>query len=181
MYSKEIGRFDIKHCFFTSSTSHGLHDLRNKRYKRFEGCERGAPHGYVTPFSFGLSSWVSGLSNDVYIFSVLALVLSEIDQRQEASLFCFLFLWIWPRKIRQTSCWIFQICRDCNHKNIGIPKLSVSYQTSLSEEFKKIFFFIIMSSNHEEMFVWNASIWVGGPCTYHRYTYHRYTYHRYTY
>ena len=22
-----------------------------------------------------------------------------------------------------------------------------------------------MSSNHEKMFVWNASIWVGGPCT----------------
>ena len=35
------------------------------------------------------SSWVLGLSYEVYIFSVLALVLSEIDQRQEATLFLF--------------------------------------------------------------------------------------------
>ena len=35
------------------------------------------------------SSWVSGISYEVYISSVLALVLSEIDQRQEAGLFLF--------------------------------------------------------------------------------------------
>jgi hypothetical protein len=55
-------------------------------------------------------------------------------------------------------------CRDCDHKTICIPKLNVLYQISLSEVFKNIFFFIIMSSNHEKMLVWNASIWVGGPC-----------------
>ena len=37
------------------------------------------------------NSWVLGLSYEVYIFSVLALVLSEIDQRQEATLFLFHF------------------------------------------------------------------------------------------
>ena len=35
------------------------------------------------------SSCVLGLSYEVYIVSVLALVLSEIDQRQEAGLFLF--------------------------------------------------------------------------------------------
>ena len=66
---------------------------------------------------------------------------------------------------RDLDFWIFQICRDCDHETICIPKLNVLYQISLSEDFKNIFFFIIMSSNHEKMFVWNASIWVGGPCS----------------
>ena len=65
------------------------------------------------------NSWVLGLSYEVYIFSVLALVLSEIDQRQEAT---FSFIWIWPWKIRKTTRWIFQICKDCDHENIGIYK-----------------------------------------------------------
>ena len=78
--------------------------------------------------------------------------------------FCFHFhlniLW----KISKTTHWIFQICQDCDHKTICIPKLNVLNKISLSEDFKNIFFFIIMSSNLEKMFPWNASIWVGGPC-----------------
>ena len=42
--------------------------------------------------------------------------------------------------------------------------MNVLYQISLSQEFKNIFFFIIMSPNHEKMFNWNASIWVDWPC-----------------
>jgi hypothetical protein len=49
-----MGRFDIKYYFFTSSTSHGLHDLRKKRYKNFEGMWAWGPHGYATPLSLGL-------------------------------------------------------------------------------------------------------------------------------
>jgi hypothetical protein len=79
--------------------------------------------------------------------------------------FVFTFIWIWPQKISKTTHWIFQICRDCDHETICIPKLNVLYQISLSEDFKNIFVFIIMSSNHEKMFVWNASIWFGRPCT----------------
>ena len=50
----EIGRFDMKHYFFTSLTSHGLHDLRKKRYKIFEEMWVWGPHGYATPFSLRL-------------------------------------------------------------------------------------------------------------------------------
>ena len=50
----EIGRFDMKHYFFTSLTSHGLHDLRKKRYKIFEEMWAWGLHGYATPFSLRL-------------------------------------------------------------------------------------------------------------------------------
>ena len=51
------------------------------------------------------SSWVLGLSYEVYIFSVLALVLSEIDQRQEATLFLFSLSFEYGRKksVRQLT------------------------------------------------------------------------------
>ena len=112
------------------------------------------------------SSWVLGLSCEVYIFSVLALVLSGIDQRQEATSFLFPLSFEYSRKkIGKATCWIFQICKDCYHENIVTPKLNVLYQISLSQNLKNIFFFIIMYCNHEKMFVWNASIWVGGPWT----------------
>ena len=53
-WDPEIGRFDKKHYFFTSLTSHGLHDLRRKRYKRFEEMWAWGPHGYATPLSLRL-------------------------------------------------------------------------------------------------------------------------------
>ena len=53
-WDPEIGRFDMKHYFFTSLTSHGLHDLRKKRYKIFEEMWAWGPHGYATPFSLRL-------------------------------------------------------------------------------------------------------------------------------
>ena len=51
----------------------------------------GVAHAWVchTLVPQAQSSWVSGISYGVYIFSVLGLVLSEIDQRQEAGLFLF--------------------------------------------------------------------------------------------
>ena len=49
----------------------------------------GPPWVCHTLVPWAQSSWVLGLSYEVYIFSVLALVLSEIDQRQEATLFLF--------------------------------------------------------------------------------------------
>ena len=53
-WDPEIGRFDMKHYFFTSLTSHGLHDLRKKRYKIFEEMWAWGLHGYATPFSLRL-------------------------------------------------------------------------------------------------------------------------------
>ena len=53
-WDSEIGRFDMKHYFFTSLTSHGLHDLRKKRYKIFEEMWAWGLHGYATPFSLRL-------------------------------------------------------------------------------------------------------------------------------
>ena len=46
-WDPEIGRFDMKHYFFTSLTSHGLHDLRKKRYKIFEEMWAWGLHGYT--------------------------------------------------------------------------------------------------------------------------------------
>ena len=40
--------------FFTSLTSHGLHDLRKKRYKDFEGMWAWGSYGYATPLSLRL-------------------------------------------------------------------------------------------------------------------------------
>ena len=53
-WDPEMGRFDMKHYFLTSLTSHGLHDLRKKRYKIFEEMWAWGPHGYATPFSLRL-------------------------------------------------------------------------------------------------------------------------------
>ena len=115
------------------------------------------------------SSWVLGLSYEVYIFFCTSI--GSVRNWSKAGgyiVFVFTFIWIWPQQISKTTPWIFQICRDCDQKTIRIPKLNVLYQISLSEDFKNIFFFIIMSSNREKMFVWNASIWVDGPCRYVR-------------
>ena len=112
------------------------------------------------------SSWVLGLLYEVYIFFCTSI--GSVRNWSKAGgyiVFVFTFIWICLQKIRKTNHWIFQICRDCDHKTIFIPKLIVLYQISLSEDFKNIFLFIIMWCNHEKMFVWNASIWVGGPCT----------------
>ena len=49
-----------------------------------------------------------------------------------------------------------------------LGELSVFYQISPSQDFKNNFILDRMSFNYEEMFVWNASIWVRGPCRYLR-------------
>ena len=61
--------------------------------------------------------------------------------------------------------YIFSFWGRGGHVRLMKWKNNVLYQISLSEDFKNIFLFIIMSSNHEKMFIWNKSIWVGGPCT----------------
>ena len=43
-------------------------------------------------------------------------------------------------------------------------KNNVLYQISLSHNPKNHWLWITVSLNHEKMFVWNASIWVDGPC-----------------
>ena len=111
------------------------------------------------------SSWVLGLSYEVYIFSVLALVLSEIDQRQEATLFLFSlsFEYGCEKSVRQLTGFF-------RYVEIVIMKLYVylNWMLYIKSPYLRIskisFFFIIMSSKHEEMFVWNVSIWVDGPC-----------------
>ena len=35
-----------------------------------------------------------------------------------------LFLLIWPNKVGQKTCWIFQICKDCDHEKMKIPKFN---------------------------------------------------------
>ena len=37
-------------------------------------------------------------------------------------------------KVRQKTCWIFQISKDCDHGNMEVPKLNVSYQISLKND-----------------------------------------------
>ena len=81
------------------------------------------PHGYATPLSLGLKVAEYLGFHMRYIFSFE--YGCEKSEKQLAG----------------------------DHENIGIPKLNVLYQISLSQDFKNIFFFIIMSSNHEKMFV----------------------------
>ena len=42
--------------------------------------------------------------------------------------------------------------------------MDVLYQISPSQVSKNNFLLVRMSFNHDKMFVWNASIWVRGPC-----------------
>ena len=144
----------MKHYFFTSLTSHGLHDLRKKRYKIFEEMWAWGPHGYATPFSLRLKvAEYQGFHMRYTSLLYQHWFCQKLIKGRRLHCFCFHFHLNISAKIRKTTRWIFQICRDCNHKNICIPKLNVLYQISLSEDFKNIFFFIVMSSNHEKMFV----------------------------
>jgi hypothetical protein len=53
-WDPEIGRFDIKHSIFISSTSLGLHNLRKLKYQLFYGMWAWHPHDAATPLSFQL-------------------------------------------------------------------------------------------------------------------------------
>ena len=75
-----------------------------------------------------------------------------------------LFLFVIEAKIRQKTRWIFQICKNCDPEKMKIGKLSISYQISPPQDSKNDYLLVRMSFNHEKMFVWNASIWVRGPC-----------------
>ena len=49
-----------------------------------------------------------------------------------------LFIYInMASKKRQKTRWIFQICKDCDHENMKIPKLNILHQISLSQHPKK--------------------------------------------
>ena len=123
------------------------------------------PHGYATPLSLRLKvAEYQGFHMGYIFFCTSIGSVRNWSKTGGRFVFVFTFIWIWLQEIRQTTRWIFQICKYCDHEKIGIPKLNVLYQISLSQEFKNILFFIIMSSNHEKMFNWNASIWVDWPC-----------------
>ena len=131
----------------------------------FTGGGRGAPMIVPHPCPSGsIKLSIRAFIWGIYFFCTSVGSVRNWSKAGRYIVFVFTFIWIWPRKISKTTRWIFQICRDCDQENICIPKLNVLYQISLSEDFKNIFLFIIMSSNHEKMSIWNKSIWVGGPC-----------------
>ena len=59
---------------------------------------------------------------------------------------------------------IFSFWGRGGHVRLMKWKNNVLYQISLSQDPKNHWLWITVSLNHEKMFVWNASIWVGGPC-----------------
>ena len=61
--------------------------------------------------------------------------------------------------------YIFSFWGRGGHVRLMKWKNNVLYQISLSHDPKNHWLWITVSLNHEKMFVWNASIWVGGPCT----------------
>ena len=107
--------------------------------------------------------WVLRLSYEVLFVSVIGLKNLEKGWKVEATKFVFVFI---EAKIRQKTHWIFQICKICDQENMKIGKLSFSYQISPSQDSKNKFLLVRISFNHENFFVWNASIWGRGPCTY---------------
>ena len=137
-----------------------------RKYKFFlKGCGRGAAMLMRRPCPLGSKQLsIRAFIWGIYFF-LLALVLSEIDQKQEATLFLFSlsFEYDCEKSVRQLAGFF-------RYVEIVIMKLYaylnwMFYIKSLYLSISKISsFFIIMSSSHEKIFVWNASIWVGGPC-----------------
>ena len=62
--------------------------------------------------------------------------------------------------------YIFSFWGHGGHVRLMKWKNDVFYQISLSQDPKNYWLLSTVSLNHEEMFVWNASIWVDGPCIY---------------
>ena len=61
--------------------------------------------------------------------------------------------------------YIFSFWGRGGHVRLMKWKNNVLYQISLSHNPKNHWLWITVSLSHEKIFVWNASIWVGGPCT----------------
>ena len=61
--------------------------------------------------------------------------------------------------------YIFSFWGCGGHVRLMKWKNNVLYQISLSHDPKNHWLWITVLLNHEKMFVWNASIWVCGPCT----------------
>ena len=61
--------------------------------------------------------------------------------------------------------YIFSFWGHGGHVRLKKWKNKVLYQISLSQDPKNHWVWITLSLDHEKMFVWNVSIWVGGPCT----------------
>ena len=108
--------------------------------------------------------YVLRISYEVLFVSILGLVLSESWKRLLswgcASLFLFSLLQKSERKFTE----FFRLSKDYDHQNIKIVIFYILYQTFLSQDSKNNLFFIGMSFEHENMFIWNASILVCGPC-----------------
>ena len=64
---------------------------------------------------------------------------------------------------RKSDCY-FSFWGRGGHVRLMKWKNNVLNQISLSHDPKNHWLWITVSLNHEQMFVWNASIWVGGPC-----------------
>ena len=63
--------------------------------------------------------------------------------------FCLLFL-ILCKELDKKTCYIFQICHDCDHEIMKIPKLKLLYQIPLSQYPKILAFLTGMIFNHEK-------------------------------
>ena len=106
----------------TSSTSDGLHSLRKKRCKKIEGMWA---WGH-TLLPQAQSSWMLVLSYEVCIFLYLHWFCQKLFIRRKLLTMCLVSLsFEYDCERLETTCWIFQICKDCEHKNTSIPKLNV--------------------------------------------------------
>ena len=72
--------------------------------------------------------------------------------------------------------YIFSFWGHGGHVRLMKWKNNVFYQISLSQDPKNYWLLNTVSLNHEKMFVWNASIWVDGPCTTYQLYYSRAVY-----
>ena len=136
-----------------------------KDIKFLKKCGRGALMGMPRPCPLGSSSWVLGLSYDVYIFFCTSI--GSVRNWSKAGGY-IVFVSLSFEYGRKKS--VRQLTGFFRYVEIVITKLYVHlnwmfYIKSPYLRISKISsFFIIMSSSHEKIFVWNASIWVGGPC-----------------
>ena len=62
-------------------------------------------------------------------------------------------------------CYIFSFWGLGGHVRLMKWKDNVLYQVSLYQDLKNHWILNTVSLHHEKMFVWNASIWVDGPCS----------------
>ena len=83
-------------------------------------------------------------------------------------------LWAWGTRVWHTHacatptslkiCCIFSFWGPGGHLRFMKEKTNILHQISLSQNPENHWLLITVSLNHEKVFIWNASIWVDGPC-----------------